>query len=115
MRTETAQSRKAMRTDSLKPAQRGQRYGQILQSSFRPHPLLPGAHLQTIATLLRPAPRLVLRRERLELTDGDFVDLGWSGDHNAGGPLAARALRSHALDRLECDRSIAFDVNTRSS
>ena len=77
-----------MRTDSLKPAQRGQRYGQILQSSFRPHPLLPGAHLQTIATLLRPAPRLVLRRERLELTDGDFVDLGWSGDHNAGGPLA---------------------------
>lgn len=29
--------------------------------------------------------------------------------------LAARALRSHALDRLECDRSIAFDVNTRSS
>lgn len=64
------------------------RCGQILQSSFRPHPLWSGAHLQTIAQLLRPAPKLVLRRERLELADGDFLDLGWSGDHNADGPLA---------------------------
>ncbi len=63
-------------------------FGQILESSFRPHPLLSSAHLQTIATLLRPAPKLVLRRERLELDDGDFVDLGWSGDHNKNGPLA---------------------------
>jgi hypothetical protein len=75
---------KSVRVASLKPP----RYGQILQSSFRPHPLLSGAHLQTIASLLRPAPKLVLRRERLELADGDFVDLGWSGDHNASGPLA---------------------------
>jgi len=66
------------------------RCGQILQSSFRAHPLWSGAHLQTIATLLRPAPRITLRRERLELPDGDFVDLGWSGDHNdsTAAPLA---------------------------
>ena len=64
------------------------RCGQIVKSSFRPHPLLPSAHLQTIATLLRPAPKIALRRERLELTDGDFLDLGWSGDNNEGGPLA---------------------------
>lgn len=64
------------------------RCGKILQSSFRPHPLLSGAHLQTIATLFRPAPKLALRRERLELEDGDFLDLGWSGDHNVSGPLA---------------------------
>lgn len=63
-------------------------HGQILASSFRPHPLLSGAHLQTMATLLRPAPRLPLRRERLELADGDFLDLAWSGDHNLDGPLA---------------------------
>ena len=63
-------------------------YGRILRSSFQPHPLLPGAHLQTIASLFRPEPRLVLRRERLELADGDFVDVGWSGDHNKTGPLA---------------------------
>ncbi|MBP7608229.1 MAG: hydrolase [Steroidobacteraceae bacterium] len=64
------------------------RYGQRLHSSFRPHPLLRGAHLQTMASLLRPAPKLVLRCERLELPDGDFLDLGWSGDHNKTGPLA---------------------------
>jgi hypothetical protein len=76
-------SRPAQRT-SLAPSPR---YGQI-RSSFQPHPLLRGAHLQTIASHLRPAPTLVLRRERLELPDGDFVDLGWSGDQNKTGPLA---------------------------
>lgn len=60
----------------------------MLRSGFRPHPLLRGAHLQTMASLLRPAPKLTLRCERLELPDGDFVDLAWSGDHNTTGPLA---------------------------
>lgn len=59
-----------------------------MQSDFRPHPLLPGAHLQTLAALLRPVPVLPLRLERLDLDDGDFVDLGWSGEHNPQGPLA---------------------------
>lgn len=64
------------------------RHGQILKSSFRPHPLLSSAHLQTIATLLRPSPKLALRLERLELADGDFIDLAWSGEQHANGPLA---------------------------
>src|SRR6185503_5087881 len=64
------------------------KYGRIVQSLFQPHPLLSGAHLQTLAQFLRPAPKLALRRERLELADGDFVDVGWSGDRNAQGPLA---------------------------
>lgn len=39
-----------------------------------------GPHAQTvIPTLLRPSPKLSLRHERLELPDGDFVDLGWCG------------------------------------
>lgn len=63
-------------------------HGQIVPSAFRPHPLLPGAHLQTLATLLRPVLTLPLRLERLNLADGDFIDLGWSGEHNAKGPLA---------------------------
>ena len=63
-------------------------HGQVLRSRFQPHPLLRGAHLQTIASLFRPSPKLVLRYERLELADGDFIDLGWSGDHNKTGPLA---------------------------
>lgn len=61
-------------------------HGRIVASAFRPHPLLPGAHLQTILpNLLRPLPPLAIRRERLELDDGDFLELGWAG---AGeGPL----------------------------
>ncbi|HWU68349.1 MAG TPA: hydrolase [Stenotrophobium sp.] len=64
-------------------------HGQIIASSFRPHPLLRNPHAQTLfAALLRPTPALAIRRERLELDDGDFVDLGWSGDGNAEGPIA---------------------------
>lgn len=64
-------------------------HGRIVESTFRPHPLLRAAHVQTIAaSLLRPLPPLAIRRERLEREDGDFVDVGWCGDENRGGPLA---------------------------
>ena len=64
-------------------------HGRVVESEFRPHPLLRHAHLQTLAAaLLRATPALAIRRERLELPDGDFVDLGWSGDHNSDGPIA---------------------------
>ena len=35
-------------------------------------------HVQTILTSILPSPRVVLRRERLELSDGDFIDLDWA-------------------------------------
>ncbi len=64
-------------------------HGCIIASGFRPHPLLRNRHLQTIyPSLLRPSPVLQLRRERLELADGDFVDLGWSGNSEGNGPVA---------------------------
>jgi predicted alpha/beta-fold hydrolase len=63
--------------------------GWIVEGSFRPHPLLHNNHLQTLfPALLRPTPQLEIRRERLELPDGDFVDLGWSGAGAPGAPLA---------------------------
>lgn len=66
-----------------------QAHGRIVESSFRPHPLFRGAHAQTLApALLRPLPALAIRRERIELPDGDFVDLGWCGTSHSGGPLA---------------------------
>ena len=62
-------------------------HGCIIESGFRPHPLLRNPHLQTLLpTLTRPP--LEIRRERLELADGDFVDLGWSGNTAGRGPLA---------------------------
>lgn len=64
-----------------------QAQGRVVSSTFRPHPLLRNAHLQTlVSSLLRLRPALEIRRERLELPDGDFVDLGWSGD--GSGPIA---------------------------
>lgn len=41
---------------------------------------LPNSHLQTIwpALLRRPIKSLVTKRERFELSDGDFVDLDWA-------------------------------------
>lgn len=62
--------------------------GRIVESRFLPHPLLKDAHAQTIVpALLRRVPRLALRVERLETPDGDFVDLGWAGEWNVGGPI----------------------------
>jgi uncharacterized protein len=83
--------------------------GEVHPSAFRPAWWLPGAHLQTLwPSLARPRPGLVLRRERVELSDGDFIDLalgtgegptvvvvhGLEGDlnsHYAGSTLAALA------------------------
>lgn len=64
------------------------RHGRRLASHFKPHALLRDPHLQTLLPLLRPLPPLAVRHERLELDDGDFVDLGWAGEQHRGAPLA---------------------------
>lgn len=64
-------------------------HGQLIHSRFKPHPLLRHAHLQTIGPFLlrSPAP-IALRIERLETDDGDFIDIGWSGEDNTGAAIA---------------------------
>jgi uncharacterized protein len=62
---------------------------------FRPAPWLRGPHAQTLAPFLfalRPA--LPWREERLELPDGDFVDLA----HLDGGDTDARVCLFHGLE-----------------
>lgn len=55
-------------------------------STYIPTWWLRNAHLQTLwASLMRRAPRPELRRERLELPDGDFIDLDWTS--GASGPI----------------------------
>lgn len=47
-------------------------------SDFEPAFWLRSAHAQTVfASTLRPSPPLEVERERLELEDGDFLDLSW--------------------------------------
>lgn len=55
-------------------------------SGFRPAWWLPGPHLQTLwPTFFRKRPRLKLTPERVELPDGDFIDLAWY--RHGGRPL----------------------------
>ena len=52
----------------------------VIQSTFKPAWWLRSAHAQTIwSSLLRLKPRLNIEWQRVELPDGDFIDLAWSG------------------------------------
>lgn len=67
--------------------------GKLVTSDFRPAWWLPGPHLQTLwPSLARPAPRLDLPRRRIELPDGDFIDLAVAANR---GP---RVLIVHGLE-----------------
>ena len=64
------------------------KHGKIVQSRFKPAWWLPGANLQTLwPYFFRRKTELDLARERLELPDGDFVDLCLTA--NAGAPVVA--------------------------
>jgi len=63
--------------------------------TFKPHPLLRGAHRQTIyGAFGRRAPAFTTRVERFELPDGDFVDLEHLGPDT---PYQPRAVLLHGL------------------
>jgi predicted alpha/beta-fold hydrolase len=66
---------------------------QLITSDFNPAWWLPSPHLQTIwPTLIRRRHSLELHWERVELRDGDFIDLAW---HQSEGPLV---LLIHGLE-----------------
>ena len=55
---------------------------------FRPAWWLPGPHSQTLwPVLFRRRGKLRLVRERVELPDGDFLDLDWNGADSGAAPL----------------------------
>ena len=64
--------------------------------AFRPAWWLPGPHLQTLwAALFRRRGKPVLERERIELPDGDFLDLDWNGPDSGRAPIV---LLLHGLE-----------------
>jgi hypothetical protein len=66
----------------------------LTHSSYRPPVWLRSGHLQTIyPTLYRRVDGVVYQRERVELPDGDFVDLDWC---RTGAPRAV--LICHGLE-----------------
>jgi uncharacterized protein len=87
----------------------------VVASRFRPPLFLGNGHLQTVLSALLPARSdVAFQRERLELIDGDFLDLGWArigGDrlvvlsHGLEGSSDARYIRgmAAALNAAEWD------------
>ena len=68
--------------------------GRVTGSDFRAPWWLKSNHLQTVfGTLFRRRAAIGLRRERIELADGDFLDLDWTPGVN--GPLV---LLLHGLE-----------------
>lgn len=66
----------------------------IRDSSYRAPSWLPGGHAQTIfPALFRRLRSVTGRSERLELADGDFIDLEWAGQGSK-----RLAILSHGLE-----------------
>ncbi len=66
----------------------------VVTSSFAPPLPLANGHVQTVLAAMRPRlARVEFRRERLELADGDFLDLDW-----AGGGAGRAVILTHGLE-----------------
>ena len=71
----------------------------IIRSQFDPPRALRNGHLQTIlSAILRWRASAVYERERLELPDGDFLDLDWLTSGND-----RLSILSHGLEGSSCD------------
>ena len=73
----------------------------LVSSTYCPPRLLRHGHLATVLPSLLPAPpEAWTRHQRLELADGDFLDLAWLEHPNSTGkePLRPLAILSHGLE-----------------
>ena len=55
----------------------------LIESTYRSPWYLPGADLQTVVPHLRSIRDVTYKRQRVELDDGDFVDVDWSAEGSA--------------------------------
>jgi uncharacterized protein len=78
----------------------------VVVSRFQPPSFLRNGHLQTILpTLLRRRFLVTFNRERLELSDGDFVDLDWSTSGTGRVAILSHGLEGSSRD--DCVRGMA--------
>ncbi len=78
----------------------------VLPSSFRPPWYLRNGHLQTILPALYPRPvSLAFERERLDLPDGDFLDLDWVRSNRKRLAIISHGLEGGSKDA--CVRGMA--------
>jgi predicted alpha/beta-fold hydrolase len=82
----------------------------VIRSTFAPPFLLRGAHAQTLLGAVLPRGKSVrYARERLELADGDFVDLDWSRIGADRLVIISHGLESASSDSLT--RGVVAAVN----
>jgi len=89
-----------------------------MNREFRPHPLLRGAHIQTLFPFfLRRRRRPPWQRERLELPDGDFIDLCHLGTgsgarvclfHGLEGCVDSHYIGGLATRLVDCGMRVTF-------
>lgn len=78
------------------PSERNVRHG-IIQSGFSPAWWLRSGHLQTLwPALFRILPRPRTWRQRLELSDGDFIDIDWMPGHGERTALILHGLEGNS-------------------
>ena len=71
----------------------------IVSSSYHAKGLFKNGHFATIySAKLRPVPKIEQHRKRLELSDGDFVDIDWSYHISAAQPSTKVAILLHGLE-----------------
>ncbi|MFA7344057.1 MAG: alpha/beta fold hydrolase [Terrimicrobiaceae bacterium] len=71
----------------------------LIESLFRPPWYLRNCHVQTILPVLGSrGVRPVFRRERLELPDGDFLDLDWIGSGHKRLAILCSGLEGNSRD-----------------
>lgn len=76
----------------------------VVRSTYSPPPLLSGGHVQTLyASLVRRVDFAYARRERIDTSDGDFLDLDWAHAGTTTGPERVAVL-THGLEG-SADRS----------
>ncbi len=84
----------------------------LTQHPYRPAWWCRGAHCQTLwPFLFRRAPRVPLKRERLELPDGDFLDLDWTD--NDSGPIVVILHGLEGSSKSQYARGILAAVQAR--
>ena len=76
----------------------------IVKSEFESKGLWRNRHVQTIVpNLFFPVPELALRRERLELPDGDFMDVEWTTGTSGPIVILLHGLEGSIRSRYACN------------
>ncbi len=81
-------------------------------AGFEPAWWCRNPHVQTLwQKVFRPRPRPAYRRERLELPDGDFIDLDWTGQTD--GPIAVILHGLQGSSRSPYARGLSHTLSRR--